>query len=60
MTLEIKKVLISDKVDASCQTVLKENNIEVDYKPGLSKDELKAIIKVQHFFLLFSKIALLQ
>ncbi|XP_066929361.1 D-3-phosphoglycerate dehydrogenase-like [Clytia hemisphaerica] len=45
MALEIKKVLISDKVDSSCQTVLEENSIEVDYKPGLSKDELKAIIK---------------
>jgi len=49
MTLSIKKVLISDKVDSSCQDVLKQNNIETDYKPGLSKDELKSIIKVVIF-----------
>ena len=49
MTLSIKKVLISDKVDTSCQEVLAKNNIDVDYKPGLSKDELIEIIKVRIF-----------
>lgn len=49
MTLSIKKVLISDKVDTSCQDVLKQNNIHVDYKPGLSKEELIEIIKVAVF-----------
>lgn len=46
MSLSIKKVLISDKVDKSCQEVLARNNIDVDYKPGLAKEELIKIIKV--------------
>jgi len=45
MSLSIKKVLISDKVDKSCQEVLARNNIDVDYKPGLAKEELIKIIK---------------
>lgn len=43
--LSIKKVLISDKVDVSCKDILEKHSIAVDYKPGLSKDDLKAIIK---------------
>ena len=46
MVLSIRKVLISDKVAACCQEVLLKEKICVDYKPGISKDELKAIIKV--------------
>ena len=45
-SLAIKKVLISDKVDASCKDILLKNGIEVDLKPGRSVDELKADIKV--------------
>ena len=44
--LSIKKVLISDKVDSSCKDILEKNGIAVDYKPGLSKDDLKACIAV--------------
>ena len=49
MALSIRKVLISDKVAACCQEVLLKEKICVDYKPGTSKDELKAIIKVNLF-----------
>jgi len=42
--LDITKVLISDKVDSSCKDILEKNGIAVDYRPGLTKDELKAII----------------
>lgn len=45
MALNIRKVLISDKVAACCKDVLAKQNICVDYKPGMSKDELKAVIK---------------
>ncbi|XP_047136639.1 D-3-phosphoglycerate dehydrogenase isoform X1 [Hydra vulgaris] len=42
--MNIKKVLISDKVDVSCQNLLEANGIEVDYKPGINNEQLKAII----------------
>ncbi|MDB4599399.1 phosphoglycerate dehydrogenase [Alphaproteobacteria bacterium] len=38
------KVLISDKLSLHAATIFEENGIEVDVKPGLSPDELKAII----------------
>ncbi|MBL6785612.1 MAG: phosphoglycerate dehydrogenase [Rickettsiales bacterium] len=38
------KVLISDKMSNLAIDVFKQNNIDVDFKPGLSADELKAII----------------
>jgi D-3-phosphoglycerate dehydrogenase len=38
------KVLISDKMDALAEQTFKENNIDVDFKPGLSPEELKKII----------------
>ncbi|WP_425405248.1 phosphoglycerate dehydrogenase [Hwanghaeella sp.] len=38
------KVLISDKISNRAVEVFKERGVEVDYKPGLSPDELKAII----------------
>ena len=34
------KVLISDKISESAIQIFKNNNIEVDYKPGISEDEL--------------------
>ena len=46
MALELTKVLISDSIDASCREILQNNNVPVDYKPGISKEELLAIIKV--------------
>ena len=38
------KVLISDKLSPRAVTIFEENGIEVDFKTGLSPDELKAII----------------
>ena len=38
------KVLISDKISESAIQIFKNNNIEVDYKPGISEDELNNII----------------
>ena len=46
MILNIDKILICDKVDVSCQDFLLTNGIEVDYKPGIEKEQLKAIISV--------------
>ncbi len=38
------KVLIADKMDPRAAEIFRERGIEVDEKPGLSPDELKAII----------------
>src|SRR3954468_12749656 len=38
------KVLISDAMDPKAAEVFRASGVEVDEKPGLSKDELKAII----------------
>ena len=38
------KVLISDKISESAIQIFKNNKIEVDYKPGISEDELNSII----------------
>ncbi len=38
------KVLISDKMDPNAAEIFRSRGVEVDEKPGLSKDELKAII----------------
>lgn len=38
------KVLISDKMDALAEQTFRENDIDVDVKPGLSPEELKGII----------------
>ncbi|CAA9545298.1 MAG: D-3-phosphoglycerate dehydrogenase [uncultured Sphingosinicella sp.] len=38
------KVLISDQMDPKAAEIFRAHGIEVDEKPGLSKDELKAII----------------
>src|SRR5215218_9630065 len=38
------KVLISDPMDPNAAEIFRANGVEVDEKPGLSKDELKAII----------------
>ncbi len=38
------KVLISDKIDPLAIEIFKANNIDVDYKPGLSPEELADII----------------
>lgn len=46
MAMIIEKVLISDSIDASCRQILETSGISVDYKAGLSKSELLAIVKV--------------
>ncbi|MDB5698600.1 MAG: phosphoglycerate dehydrogenase [Alphaproteobacteria bacterium] len=38
------KVLISDQMDPNAAEIFRANGVEVDEKPGLSKDELLAII----------------
>ncbi|PZO89970.1 MAG: phosphoglycerate dehydrogenase [Sphingomonas sanxanigenens] len=38
------KVLISDKMDPKAAAIFRERGVEVDEKPGLTKDELIAII----------------
>lgn len=38
------KVLISDQMDPKAAEIFRANGIEIDEKPGLSKEELKAII----------------
>ncbi|HYD14067.1 MAG TPA: NAD(P)-dependent oxidoreductase, partial [Allosphingosinicella sp.] len=38
------KVLISDAMDPKAAEIFRANGVEVDERPGLSKDELKAII----------------
>jgi D-3-phosphoglycerate dehydrogenase len=40
----VPKVLISDKMDPRAAQIFRERGVEVDEKPGLSKDELIAII----------------
>ena len=46
MALTLNKVLISDSVDVSCRKILEDGGICVDYKPGLSKEDLLTTIKV--------------
>ncbi len=38
------KVLISDKMDSNAARIFEENGCDVDVKPGMSPDELKAVI----------------
>jgi D-3-phosphoglycerate dehydrogenase len=38
------KVLISDQMDPKAAEIFRANGVEVDERPGLSKDELKAIL----------------
>lgn len=42
-----KKVLISDSISKCCQETLEGAGFTVDYRPGLSKDDLLACIKVR-------------
>ena len=38
------KVLISDPMDPKAAEIFRANGVTVDERPGLSKEELKAII----------------
>ncbi len=40
----MKKILISDPVDKKCCEILQQAGFEVDFKTGLSKEEISAII----------------
>ena len=46
MAVQLQRVLISDSVDASCRSILEDGGVAVDYRPGLSKKELLACVKV--------------
>ena len=46
MAVQLQRVLISDSVDASCRSILEEGGVAVDYRPGLTKEELIACVKV--------------
>jgi D-3-phosphoglycerate dehydrogenase len=46
MQVDIQNVLVCDAVDQSCVDLLKYNNIHVDYKLKLPKDQLIAEAKV--------------
>jgi len=38
------RVLISDPMDPKAAEIFRANGVEIDERPGLSKDELKAIV----------------
>ena len=44
----MNKVLISDKLNELAVEIFKKNGVEVDYKPGLSAEELAKIIDQYH------------
>ena len=41
---QVTQYLIADKMDPRAAAIFRERGIEVDEKPGLTPDELKAII----------------
>eukprot|EP00794_Sanderia_malayensis_P003085 gene3085-3550_t len=43
--LNIKKVLITDKIDPVCKNVFEKHGVEVDLKPGMPKSDILAEIK---------------
>lgn len=45
MAFSVRRLLISESVDASCKKILEENGIKVAEKKNLTKDELLAEIK---------------
>ena len=47
MAIQLERVLISDSVDSSCRRILEEGGMAVDYRPGLSGDDLLTCIKVR-------------
>ena len=46
MAIQLERVLISDSLDSSCRRILEEGGVIVDYRPGLSRDDLLTCIKV--------------
>lgn len=49
MVLTLRKVLISDEVDAKCIEVLKSNGIDVEKNTKLTKEQLVAEIPVSFY-----------
>jgi D-3-phosphoglycerate dehydrogenase len=45
MAIQLERVLISDSLDSSCRRILEEGGVIVDYRPGLSRDDLLTCIK---------------
>lgn len=50
---QIKSVLISEPTDPICEKILKQHNISVTTKVGLSKEDLKEEVKVGKFWYLY-------
>lgn len=44
MAFIVKRVLISDSVDACCPDILRKGGFQVDSRPGLPKEQLLEII----------------
>ncbi|MFO7446116.1 MAG: phosphoglycerate dehydrogenase [Ignavibacteriaceae bacterium] len=44
----MKKIIITDAVDKKAVGVLEESGFQVTYKPGMPRDEIKAVIKDYH------------
>ena len=44
--LNPRKVLITDKIDEVCKSVLQQHGLEVTLKPGMPKEDLLKEIKV--------------
>lgn len=59
MVVTLKKVLISDEVDARCAEILQTNGIEVVKNIKLSKEDLIAEIGVSLILWIFQNITLL-
>ena len=49
MSFSLKKVLISDDIDAKCVAILQNNGIEVVKKTKMSKEELLVEIRKVSF-----------
>ena len=49
------KVLIADKMDPRAAAIFRQRGIDVDEKPGLTPDELNAIIASYQDFLIFTE-----
>lgn len=46
MAFTLKKVLITDKIDPKCVTILKTNGIDVDINTDLAKDKTGLLAEI--------------
>ena len=44
----MKKIIITDAVDKKCVKIFEDAGFDVNYKPGMPKDEIKQVIKDYH------------